>query len=377
MAGALLARLSIDTTDTAFLGHLGVHSLAAAALALVWVDFTVGGVWQSYGGTVKALVSQAVGANNRDLAGTWLWIAMISVSIAMIPVAVLWTFTGQVLESVGYDHEEAQLAARFNHWFLLSLPPMLWTICMQNFLQGCGDAMPALYINVSLVAVNAALNVVLIYGFSWAADSPQSGAWQGFGFIGSPIATAVTRWISLVLSILYMYYKGGNARRALYYWVDGGDGVWNLDRWREFHLGRLFPLMAGNTLENFQLQLISFLGATLGESALAAHQVMLQLFFFLTSGLYGLVSATTVRVGHNLGAGRVALAKFVATLDLGISFCIGIVLTVVLVSSGKLLGSIFTDDKDVLASIGGLASWFGPSYFFMTIFYVSLSVLQG
>jgi len=64
MSIALLARIGIETTDTAFLGHLGVHELASAALALVYVDMTSASLWQSYGATIKSLCAQAVGARN-------------------------------------------------------------------------------------------------------------------------------------------------------------------------------------------------------------------------------------------------------------------------------------------------------------------------
>lgn len=122
---------------------------------------------------------------------------------------------------------------------------------------------------------------------------------------------------------------------------------------------------------------MSFLGAELGPHALAAHQVMLQVFFLLTSGLYGLVSATTVRVGHNLGAGQVQAARFVAWLNLVVSICIGSIIAAVLIGAGRHLGQVFTQDPDVLHYIGQLSRLVGPAYFLLAIFFVSVAILQG
>lgn len=243
MAIALMARLGIETTDNAFLGHLGVSELASAALALVWVDFTSASLWQSYGATIKALCSQAVGAGNWELAGSWLWIAMGSCTAALVPVMIAWLYTEDVLLGIGYAAEESSKAGLFNRWFMISLPPMMWRVCIQNYLQGRGDALPALVINVSLLAVNAGLNYVLIFG---------AFGFEGLGFIGSPIATSVTRWASFVMVLVYVAWKGGEDRAAVFCGLGGSD-VWTASRWYELHVNRLLPLMAGNLLQNAQL----------------------------------------------------------------------------------------------------------------------------
>jgi hypothetical protein len=49
----------------------------------------------------------------------------------------------------------------------------------------------------------------------------------------------------------------------------------------------------------------------------------MQLFYVVTSLMYGAVRATTIRIGHHLGANEVKEAKLVAKIDMAVSGAIG------------------------------------------------------
>jgi len=109
-----------------------------------------------------------------------------------MPVAVAWFYTDHVLLRVGYSTEESYSAGLFNRWYILSLFPMMWYICIQNYLQGRGDAMPALYTNVGLLFVNGGLNFILIFGIPGTSFS-------GFGFIGPAYLLISIFFVSLAV----------------------------------------------------------------------------------------------------------------------------------------------------------------------------------
>ncbi|TXI40052.1 MAG: MATE family efflux transporter, partial [Mycobacterium sp.] len=97
--------------------------------------------------------------------------------------------------------------------------------------------------------------------------------------------------------------------------------------------------------------------ARFGAAALAAHQVVLQLWSFLALVLDSLAIAAQSLVGAALGAGYAADAKRVAWRVVGFSAAAAALLAVILALGASVLPSLFTTDRDVLTAIG-VPWWF-------------------
>lgn len=370
MSAALLCRLVLELTDTSFLGHLGTSSLAGGALANLWIAVTSAPLWMSFGDTLNSMCSQAVGAGRPALAGVWLQVALVWVTVLAIPVAIAWQFTEPLMRAVGFGAEESQLAGEFAHWYTFALFPMLWFVCINNFLQALKVVYPAMVINAVLVGVNVVFNGLFIYGSGWGSGDAS----KGLGFKGSPIATSLARVLALLALLVYVRRFPGLHHTS---WTGWSWEALSLMRARQFVLGKVVPLAVGNLLEQLQLQVMAFLAANVGEAALSAHAGMMQLFFVVTSGLYGSVKATIVRVGNHLGRRDVPAAKRVAVIDLLFSTVLGIVVAILFLALGRHMGTIFSDDPEVLDYVGKLSWMVGLGYAGMTIFYVAMAVLLG
>ncbi len=97
--------------------------------------------------------------------------------------------------------------------------------------------------------------------------------------------------------------------------------------------------------------------ARFGAAALAAHQVVLQLWTFLALVLDSLAIAAQSLVGAALGAGDVAHAKSVAWRVTAFSSLAAGLLAVAFAVGASVLPALFTDDRSVLAAIG-VPWWF-------------------
>lgn len=97
--------------------------------------------------------------------------------------------------------------------------------------------------------------------------------------------------------------------------------------------------------------------ARFGASALAAHQVVLQLWEFLALVLDSLAIAAQALVGAALGAGDAAHAKSVARRVTLFSAAAAALLAAVCAVGFSALPRLFTDDRSVLAAIG-VPWWF-------------------
>jgi putative MATE family efflux protein len=97
--------------------------------------------------------------------------------------------------------------------------------------------------------------------------------------------------------------------------------------------------------------------ARFGAAAVAAHQVVLQLWNFLALVLDSLAIAAQSLVGAALGAGEVAEAKAVARQVTMSSFVAAGILAAGFGIGARILPELFTDDPSVLAVIG-VPWWF-------------------
>ncbi|WP_251985623.1 MATE family efflux transporter, partial [Mycobacterium tuberculosis] len=101
----------------------------------------------------------------------------------------------------------------------------------------------------------------------------------------------------------------------------------------------------------------SAVAARFGAAALAAHQVVLQLWGLLALVLDSLAIAAQSLVGAALGAGDAGHAKAVAWRVTAFSLLAAGILAAALGLGSSVLPGLFTDDRSVLAAIG-VPWWF-------------------
>lgn len=84
--GFFLARASwviIKVTDSALLGHVSTEVLSATAVADLWMSST--GV-VTFGGVLGTFVGNALGADNKKMAGVWLQVSLAVLMAVTVPV---------------------------------------------------------------------------------------------------------------------------------------------------------------------------------------------------------------------------------------------------------------------------------------------------
>ena len=146
---------------------------------------------------------------------------------------------------------------------------------------------------------------------------------------------------------------------------------------KELVLKQAAPAALGQAIEEWQLQTIALFAAHVGSTQLAAHDALLSLFFFLSSGMYGLLNATSIRIGVALGAKDIRTAKLMVKVDglfsAGVALCIGVALLV----AQHELGKLFSSDPEVIAAAAAVAPFMGAGYLFISLFYVAIATLRG
>lgn len=336
--GVLAAEPLYLLFDTAVVGRLGALSLAGLAiggllLSLVGSDLT----FLSYGTTARS--ARHFGAGNRSSAviegvqATWLALglgALVVIAVQAAAVPLVSVIAGAKVGGQG-------IAAAALPWLRIAIfgaPAILVSLAGNGWMRGVQDTVRPLRYVVAGFGLSALLCPLLVYG------------WLGLprlGLAGSAVANLAGQWLAAVL-----FGRALLAERA----------PLRLDRAvlrAQLVMGRDLVV---RTLA-FQACFVSAgaVAARFGASALAAHQVVLQLWEFLALVLDSLAIAAQALVGAALGAGDAAHAKSVARRVTLFSAAAAALLAAICAVGFSALPRLFTDDRSVLAAIG-VPWWF-------------------
>jgi multidrug resistance protein, MATE family len=317
MALTQLSQIAMMTTDLAFIGRLGDEAVAAAALAgtVYFVSFTFG---MGLVSAVAPLAAQAFGARDprlvRRALRTGLWVALlISLPIMMFPLR-----GEQILLALGQGEVPARLAQQYLFGLAWGVAPALWFLAIRGFMGAVNRPEPVLWITLAAIPANALLVYLLMYG---AFGLPR------LGLFGVGLATTTVNCATLLAGLWFV------TRRAPFRKYHVLSRVWRIDTSLMRQLVAIgAPISLAFLMEYGLFSAAALLMGVIGTTALAAHQVALQVTAILFMVPFGISMAATVRVGQAYGrndAAGVRRAGLVATL-LGIAIAALLTLVVVL-----------------------------------------------
>ncbi|WP_347305887.1 MATE family efflux transporter [Corynebacterium sp. SA-MJD20WY100] len=307
--------------DTAVVGRLGATALAAlGAAATVQSVVTTQLTFLSYGTTARS--ARFYGRGDRQAAvaegvqATW-----VALGVGATLMALMWVFAGGIARFMTGSEDVARLAAEWLRVAALAIPLTLIEMAGNGWMRGVQDTRkPLLFTLAGLIPGAIA---VPIFVYFW-------------GILGSAAAT-----------VLGMGIIAGCFLRELH---REHEGDWRPDRGvigKQLVLGR--DLIVRSLA--FQVAMLSATAVVgrFGTAPLAAHQIMTQLWNFLTLVLDSLAIAAQTLIGAALGAGH--SAKRVGQRIVGYSAGFAVALAVVFAVGASLIPRIFTQDSAVLDAL--------------------------
>src|SRR6202051_1726562 len=297
-----LGQIAMMTTDLALIGRLGAESVAAAALAhtVFFVTCTFG---MGFVSAVAPLAAQAFGARNprqlRRALRVGLWAAL----VISLPMIMLREYGEQILLLLGQAPIIAHLAQPYMLGLAWGITPALWFLAIRGFMGAVNRPEPGLWITLAAIPANAVLVYLLIHG---ALGLPR------LELFGAGLATTIINF-GMFLAGLWFAHRRRPFRK---YQVLGN--IWRVD----WGLMRQLIVIGAPISVAFLMEYGLFAAAALlmgliSTTALAAHQIALQVTAILFMVPFGIGIAATVRVGHAVGrndAAAVKRAGFVAML---------------------------------------------------------------
>lgn len=270
---ALAADPLLQVVDTAFVGHAGPEALAALGInsALFTFSFLV---FNFLGTATTPLVARAKASNNGTKAGmvTLQALSVATVCGSLLSVTLLLGSDG-ALALMGADAEKIpvtyEMAKQFLYIRALAAPAVMLCTVGQGVFGGLQDMKTPLGITLTANAINLSLDIVLILGLGW-------------GVRGAACATTIAEWTAASSYLYFLWSKR-----------DSLGGVSAPIEMKQMSyselLGSFKPFFSAGGAVLMRTVLLlgtktmaSATAARLGSTAIASHQVVMQLWL-LTS----------------------------------------------------------------------------------------------
>ncbi|GHB03166.1 MATE family efflux transporter [Streptomyces termitum] len=322
--GALVAEPLFLMVDSAIIGHLGTPQLAGLAIAGALLSTAVSVfVFLAYATT--AAVARRVGSGDLPAAlrqgidGIWLALLLGAGVVAVTLPAARW-----LVEVFGASPTAAPYATTYLRISLLGIPAMLIVLAATGVLRGLQDTRTPLYVAVGGFAVNGALNLGLVYG-------------AGLGIAGSAWGTVIAQ-CGMAVAYLVVVVRG--ARRHGTSLRPDAAGI-------RASAQAGAPLLVRTLSLRAVLMIATAVAARLGDTDVAAHQIILSLWSLMAFALDAIAIAGQAIIGRYLGADDAEGARQVCRRMVQWGVVSGVVLGLLLVLARPLFVPLFTSDAAV------------------------------
>ena len=331
---AQLAQMGTGVVDMVMAGHYSAVDLAAIAIGYnIWLPLFLLFIGMMLGATV--IISQDYGAGRVDRIRTSLpqalWLALLLGAVA----GPLCYSAEPLLTLLQLDETTHTKSLDYLQAVAFGLPATALFQALRCHTQGIGVMRPFAIASILGFLANIPLNYMLIYG-RWGA--PELGA-AGCGW-----ATTISMWLSPALIAFYMT-RAPQLRAYL-----PPLRLVLPDRDRILEITRLgLPMGLTFFMEIGVFSVIALLVATLGNTAMASHQIAFNVWDVVYMPLISIGSAMATRIGHAIGRGDRPGVNLAIVCGSSITLLVGISSIALLLAAPGLIISAYTDDPDIHA----------------------------
>ncbi|KAK2591782.1 hypothetical protein QQS21_010513 [Conoideocrella luteorostrata] len=318
---------SINVASIFAVGKIGKIELGAVSLANMSQAITCLAPFQGLATSLDTLCAQAYGSGHKHLVGLQCLRMACFLLCLSLPVAVLWLFAEDILVLVVPEAETARLAALYLKVMIFSIPGIILFEVGKRFTQAQGLFRATTYVLVIAAPINVFINWLLVWRI-------------GLGFVGAPIAVAITETLLPILLFLYVAFVdgkqcwGGFNKRIFSNW------------WVMIRLA--LPGMIMVEAEWLAFEIMTLLAGQFGTEYLAAQSVLVTLSSISYQIPFPMSIAASTRVANLMGAGLVDAAKITGKVTFVAACVIGLFNLTIYSALRFHLPLLFTNDSTVI-----------------------------
>ncbi len=343
---SMLGQVMTGVADSVMVGWTGAVPLAAASFANIFFSIPLFfGVGVSY--AITPLVAQAEGAHDEgSIINTLKNGALINLITGFLLVALIFSIE-PFMHSMGQPDEVVTLALPYLNIVAISIIPTMIFQTYRQFAEGLQRTRMAMIIVVASNLLNILLNYLLIFG---------KYGFPEMGLVGAGWATLIARLVMALSMMLYIYY--GRKYQA----YKAGFSIGNYSRsliTKMLHIG--LPAGSQFVFEAGAFGFSALMMGWLGTTALAAHQIAINLATVSYMTTSGLGAAATIRVGNFWGQRDTRNLRGSAFTMIGMAIMIMTAWALLFIFGRYFLPSLYIEDQAVIeltASLLIIAAFF-------------------
>jgi MATE family multidrug resistance protein len=239
--------------------------------------------------SLDTLCAQAYGSGQKHLIGLYCQRVTVFLFCLFAPVSFLWFYSEPIILRLFSDDKVAQVASMYLQVLVFAIPGYILFETGKRFLQAQGLFRATTYILLIAAPCHAVLVWLLV---------------DRYGFIGAPVAVAITRTVIAALLILYVKFIngsrcwGGLSDRAFCNW------------WPMIRLAVPGMIMVVAEWLAFEVMLIA--ASQFGTDYLAAQSILVAVATVSFQIPFSMSIAASTRVASLIGADLVDKAKVAA-----------------------------------------------------------------
>ena len=336
---SMLGQVMTGVADSIMVGWLGATPLAAVSLGhAVFMLLMTFGIGVTY--AITPLVAEADGNHNDDKISDLLRHGfLINMITGLLLVAFVLISQG-LMYHIGQPADVVTLAIPYLDIVTISLIPTMLFQTFRQFAEGLSRTRMAMIIVVGSNLLNIVLNYLLIYGkFGFPELGLNGAAW----------ATLISRVVMGLWMAGYVYYHSSYRKYR------SGFSIGNYSRAlisKMLHIG--IPSGVQFIFEVSAFGFSAIMMGWLGTTALASHQIAINLATISYMTTSGLGAAATIRVGNFLGKKEIQTMRDIAFSLLGMATVIMILWGILFIVGKNFLPTLYIDDPEVIAAASAL-----------------------
>ena len=356
-----LLQMLYNLVDAWFLGRLGAAAVSAPTISFTLIFFLViFGIAFSMAGTT--LIAQSKGKGDMERANFYAGqVTTLLVAMSLVISAVGLLATPTLLRVMQVPAEAYEYTRQYMTIIFAAMPFMFVSFLLRAVLQGIGDSMTPLIVQVITIGLNVVLDPILIFGWGPFPAMEVAGAAYATVF-ARLVAAAVSAWILI------------SGRKGIKLTLANMKPDWPAIR-RITNIG--LPSAIGQAVPAFGFTVLQGIVNTLGTPVVAAFGIGNRIVSLFNMPAIGFSQATTSIVGQRLGASRkdqaiTAVKQSVITVAAFIT--VGMTFTFFF---GASFVRFFVDDPEVIAHGRDLFRILSPSVMIFAVFMVTNGAFQG
>lgn len=335
LMATFLLQYSLTVASIFTVGHLGTPELGAVSLASMTANITGYAIYQGLATSLDTLCAQAYGSGRRKLVGLQMQRMCYFLWAITIPIGVIWLLADKILDHLVPETRIADLAGLYLKVVLIGAPGYAAFEAGKRFVQAQGMFSASLMVLLICAPLNAFMNWLFVWHFK-------------MGFVGAPIAVAITDNLLPLGLWIYVYFFSKN-----------GMSCWNGFTKQSFrNWGPMIRLAIPGVVmveaECLAFELLTFASSFFGVEILAAQSVLATLTSITFMIPFPLSIAASTRVANLIGATLADAAKLTAKVATVGAFIIGIFNVVLLSALKDHIPYLFTSDPEVIEVVSAI-----------------------